>query len=298
MGRELTTIVRDLPVEIDLEAARLGDYDRDTVVRLFREYEFRTLIERLPTDGRRVRGGADGALRSVAQSGYVPLRGSPAAVRGLGPGTCRGTGPSSGELQLRLDFDAVAAPAPSSDGATDGRRSPSGSSRRRTCRPPSPRRSSTPGASRSSAWRSWATSSSWLVGAARDRSSAPRADDPRPRRGRPLALAVAGSEGRVVAADGPEAADACAISSSGVGIPLVGHEVKPVLVATFADDAAEPLPVAFDTQIAAYILNAALRSQTIADVVAENLDQILPPTAELPATARAGLEALSAIAGP
>ncbi|HVL54752.1 MAG TPA: 5'-3' exonuclease H3TH domain-containing protein, partial [Vitreimonas sp.] len=33
-GRELTTIVRDLPVELDLEAARLGDYDRDTVVRL------------------------------------------------------------------------------------------------------------------------------------------------------------------------------------------------------------------------------------------------------------------------
>ena len=48
MGRELSTIVRDLPVEIDLEAARLADYDRDTVVRLFREYEFRTLIERLP----------------------------------------------------------------------------------------------------------------------------------------------------------------------------------------------------------------------------------------------------------
>ena len=48
MGRELSTIVRDLPIAIDLPAARLGDYDRDTVVRLFREYEFRTLIERLP----------------------------------------------------------------------------------------------------------------------------------------------------------------------------------------------------------------------------------------------------------
>ncbi|MEA2519768.1 MAG: hypothetical protein QOF49_1848, partial [Chloroflexota bacterium] len=33
MGRELSLIVRDLPIEIDLEAARLGDYDRDTVVR-------------------------------------------------------------------------------------------------------------------------------------------------------------------------------------------------------------------------------------------------------------------------
>jgi DNA polymerase-1 len=82
-----------------------------------------------------------------------------------------------------------------------------------------------------------------------------------------------------------------------LGTPLVGHEVKPVLVARFAEDpGAPPPPVAFDTQIAAYILNAALRSQTIADVVAEQLDQILPPAAELPATARAGLEALSAIA--
>ena len=36
--------------------------------------------------------------------------------------------------------------------------------------------------------------------------------------------------------------------------------------------------------------------QPVAYVVAENLDQILPPPAELPATARAGLEALSAMA--
>src|SRR6185503_7119821 len=76
-----------------------------------------------------------------------------------------------------------------------------------------------------------------------------------------------------------------------------GHEVKPVLVARFADDLEGPAtPVAFDTQVAAYILNAALRSQTIADVVAENLDQILPPATELPATAKAGIEALSALA--
>src|SRR5438132_9972070 len=47
-GHELSRIIRDLPVSLDLAAARLGDYDRDTVLRLFREYEFRTLIERLP----------------------------------------------------------------------------------------------------------------------------------------------------------------------------------------------------------------------------------------------------------
>ena len=48
LGKDLSTIVRDLPIDFDLESARLGDYDRETVIRLFREYEFRTLIERLP----------------------------------------------------------------------------------------------------------------------------------------------------------------------------------------------------------------------------------------------------------
>jgi DNA polymerase-1 len=79
--------------------------------------------------------------------------------------------------------------------------------------------------------------------------------------------------------------------------PVVAHEVKPFLVARIADDPDAPAtPVAFDTQIAAYVLNAALRSQTIADVVAEQLDLILPPVVELDSAARAGLEALSAIA--
>jgi DNA polymerase-1 len=48
-SRELARIVRDLPISLDLEAARLSDYDRAEVVRLFREFEFRTLIDRLPT---------------------------------------------------------------------------------------------------------------------------------------------------------------------------------------------------------------------------------------------------------
>ena len=91
-------------------------------------------------------------------------------------------------------------------------------------------------------------------------------------------MAVAGADGRVVAAEGAEAADALRHLVEAAGMPLVGHEIKPLLVARFADDLeGPPTPVAFDTQIAAYILNAALRSQTIADVVAENLDQILPP---------------------
>jgi DNA polymerase-1 len=116
--------------------------------------------------------------------------------------------------------------------------------------------------------------------------------------GTPLALAVAGADGRVVAADGAGAATALRRALEAVRVPLVGHEVKPLLTARFAEDPdAVPQEVAFDTQVAAYLVNASLRAQKIADVVAERLDLVLPPAAAgLPPTAVAGLEALSVLA--
>ena len=82
-------------------------------------------------------------------------------------------------------------------------------------------------------------------------------------------------------------------------MPLVAHEVKPLLVARFAEDLAGPATaVAFDTQIAAYLLNAALRSQSIADVVAERLDLVLPPVKELTAVDRAGSRGTVGAGGP
>jgi DNA polymerase-1 len=292
MGRELSTIVRDLPVQIDLEAARLGDYDRDTVVRLFREYEFRTLIERLPPMAGETAEERTERLRSVAQSGYVPAARVAGRPEGWGPGRASDR-PTSTELQLRLDFDAVV--TPSGDGAA-------GSGAPRPFEPTDdlpaalaaaildPGRIDVVDTARVADLESWLRVQP-AVGVSLVQ------DDPRPRRGTPLALAVVGTDGRALAADGPVASEALRHLLERLRIPLVGHEVKPVLVAGLAEHPAEdPLPVAFDTQVAAYILNAALRSQTIADVVAEHLDQILPPANELPATARAGLEALSALA--
>jgi len=121
-------------------------------------------------------------------------------------------------------------------------------------------------------------------------------DDPRPRRGTALALAIAGSDGRVIAA-GPDAAGPLRELIEARDVALVAHEAKPILAARFAADLDAPATrVEFDTQIAAYILNAALRSQTIADVVAERLNLVLPPPKELEPVHRAGLEALSALA--
>jgi DNA polymerase-1 len=290
MGRELSTIVRDLPIEIDLDAARLADYDRDTVVRLFREYEFRTLIERLPPmSGESAQDRAD-ALRSVAQSGYVPAARVAGRPEGWGVGRAGGRANST-ELQLRLDFDAVSTP---SQGAAQ--------TQERVYEPAEnlpaalaaaivdPGRIEVRGEDRIAELEPWLAEQP-AIGVSLV------SDDPRPRRGTPLALAVVGSDGRTVAAEGAEAADALRRLLVRMATPLVGHEVKPVLVAGLADEPdGAPLPVDFDTQIAAYILNAALRSQTIADVVAEHLDQVLPSATDLPPTARAGLEALSAMA--
>ena len=295
MGRELSTIVCDLPVQIDLEAARLGDYDRDTVVRLFREYEFRTLIERLPPMAGESAEERTERLRSVAQSGYVPAARVAGRPEGWGPGRAGGR-PASTELQLRLDFDAVVTPS------TDGASSLSSATAQRPFEPTDDLPAALaaaivdPGRIEVVDANGVAALEPWLIAQPAVGASLLQ-DDPRPRRGTPLALAVVGTDGRAVAADGAEASGALRHLLERLRIPLVGHEVKPVLVAGLAEHPdEEPLPVAFDTQIAAYILNAALRSQTIADVVAEHLDQILPPANELPATARAGLEALSAIA--
>ena len=81
-----------------------------------------------------------------------------------------------------------------------------------------------------------------------------------------------GADGRVVAVDGPEAAAALRHLLERLRHPArrARGQADPRRGASPRTTARAPLPVAFDTQVAAYILNAALRSQTIADVVAEN----------------------------
>ena len=242
MGKDLSTIVRDLPIEIDLEAARLGDYDRDTVVRLFREYEFRTLIERLPPMAGESAEERTESLRAVAQSGYVPAARVAGAAGGLGSG--RATHDATGQRR---------AAAPARLRRRDG---PGGIAGRRAdrwhdedaggaARPDvpfdaaddlptalaaaivDPGRIEVHGAERIDELEPW------LAAQPRVGVSLLQ-DDPRPRRGTPLALAVAGTDGRVVAAEGAEAAEALRRLLARLGTPLVGHEVKPVLVAGFA----------------------------------------------------------------
>jgi DNA polymerase-1 len=48
LSKHLVTIVSDVPVTLDLEDCRVGEIDRERVVELFRELEFRALLNRLP----------------------------------------------------------------------------------------------------------------------------------------------------------------------------------------------------------------------------------------------------------
>ncbi len=361
--RELVTIHRDLPIDLQLDAARMGHYDRDEVMRLFREYEFRSLIERLPPlsgEGPR----EPGALLREADAGgavsaaIVPGRELAADRRArTGVGAPAGPGavaPSGGErppsgLQLTLDFDALTPsrerggaeydaqaasaiaeaegttgideqgardagePAGRVDGAQSGRHvagsqpaspaivvdrvDPASALAAGLRDPARIERLETDPAS----LRSWLAAQPELaVGLVLDR--------PEPRRGRPLAIAVAGADCRVVTA-AEELAPAVLSAVVESGRPVVGHEAKQLLVARIdaVDPHAErsasdiPLPrVAFDTQVAAYILNATLRSQPLVDIAFERLGVQLPPRSDLQPWHAAALEALAvaAVRGP
>ncbi len=224
MGRDLSTIVRDLPVTLDLDAARIGDYDRETVIRLFREFEFRSLIERLPPMTGESAVETAEALRGVLTGGTVPaarVAGQPRPA-GWGPGQPPRPSADPGSLQLSLDFDSVA-------GACHANRGPArrSSGRRADAAEPGdlpaalaaaiadPDRIELARGDRIADLAPWLTAQA-AVGVALV------ADDPRPRRGTPLAFAVAGADGRVIATEGPEDATALRRLVETVGTPIVG----------------------------------------------------------------------------
>lgn len=271
LWRELVTIHRDLPVALDLEAARLGGYDRTEVVRLFRELEFRTLIDRLPAAG-----PAAGETAGPAAAVIAPAR-SPKPASATRRTSDRRT-PQPDGLQLTLDLGEPDPAAKERAAAAGPVRIPGEDARARLTRylaqpfavePP-------PASDELAAW----------LAAQPEVTVAARLDDPHPRRGALIGFAVVGRDGRTIAAEGPAAATLAA-AVLGAGRPIVGHDLKPLLAWELArrDPEARSClsaaggalpPIAVDTQLAAYLLNAALRSQSLADICAERLDVELP----------------------
>ena len=74
-SRELMRLVRDVDVTLDPTRGRVGEYDRQEVVRLFREFEFRTLIDRLPPLVGERPEDAVAAMRELREAGFPAAQG-------------------------------------------------------------------------------------------------------------------------------------------------------------------------------------------------------------------------------
>lgn len=68
LSQKLGRIVTDVPIDFDLDACRAHGYDRDKVEALFRELEFRSLHDRLPSAGQQVEGAQMSLFVSSVES--------------------------------------------------------------------------------------------------------------------------------------------------------------------------------------------------------------------------------------
>ena len=254
MSREIGRIVIDLPVELGLEEARTGRYDRRAVAQRFRELEFRSLIDRLPAS-------------SIAPTGYD----SPDAE-------------TKGGLQLSLDLLGGAAKAGADDAASDGPRErpdpladPGGAIEHvdpRIAR-------SADDLGELDAWLAEhgdAIGLGWSVGP-----------------GRPLERTIHGIA--MSAADGSAWYLPCDPDSDAAQrLPgellreeraRIGHDLKQLVTTLWADRSIELRGRFVDTLVAGYMVNPALRSQTIEDLAAKHFGVELPPR---PVNAETGAE--------
>jgi DNA polymerase-1 len=244
MSREIGRIVIDLPVELDLDEGRTGRYDRRAVAQRFRELEFRSLIDRLPAS-------------SIAPTGEdAPER------------------ETKGGLQLSLDLLGGKAPA---DGAEEAPRE-------------QPDPLADPGGAiehvdpfivRTDADRSelesWlaahegAIGLGWSAGAGRPLE-------------RPLfGIALAGGDGTswyLPWTDDRRLPDWFERDDR----ELLGHDLKQLMVMLGARGATLAGSTCFDTLVAGYMVNPALRSQTLDDVASTRFGGELPPKPLTPET--------------
>ncbi|HUF06748.1 MAG TPA: DNA polymerase I [Candidatus Binatia bacterium] len=245
MSREVGRIVCDLPVELELDEARTGRYDRRAVAQRLRELEFRSLIDRLPAS-------------SIAPTGHD----SPEQQ-------------TRGGLQLSLDLlggaasTAVDGAAPAPRGQPDPLADPAGAIEHVD-----------PRIVRTDADRAdldaWLDAHEGAVGLGW--SAGP---------GRPLERTLFG-----IATAGADGTSWYLPWSDDRPLPgwfgrddreLIGHDLKQLMVMLGGRGATLGGPC-FDTLVAGYMVNPALRSQTLDDVVSTRFGGELPPKPLSPET--------------
>lgn len=70
-GLKLTTIVTDVPIEVELEDARFGTYDREELVRALLDLEFRSVIAQIPEPEQAARGEFPLPSRATTQQSLL-----------------------------------------------------------------------------------------------------------------------------------------------------------------------------------------------------------------------------------
>jgi DNA polymerase-1 len=273
MSREVGRIVTDLPVTLDLEAARTGRYDRRALAQRFRELEFRSLIDRLPA-----------TIGSSTDPDESEDRG--------------------GGLQLSLDL--LGGARPPAQGAETSETPVVHERRRSAAGLPDPR-SDPKGAIEHVDPRLVADDAdrleleAWLaahgdeVGIGVAMGSGRLVDRPL------LGLALAGADGTswYLRAGGDDPLPRWFFRDDR---PLIGHDLKPLhtkLLQRGVTVAGENR----DTLVASYMVNPALRAQSIEDLGAQRFEAEVPPRAVTPESGgeepivarRAAGEALTAL---
>ncbi|HET6650592.1 MAG TPA: DNA polymerase I [Candidatus Limnocylindria bacterium] len=246
MSREIGRIVTDLPVELNLEEARTGRYDRRAVAQRFRELEFRSLIDRLPAS-------------SIAPTGPEP-----------------GDKETKGGLQLSLELLGAGAPAAEAGSTPRAQPDP-------LADPGGAIEHVDPRIVRSDADRAeldaWLAAHEGAIGLGWSAGA-----------GRPLERPLFGIA--LAAADGsswylPWSGDRPLPEWFSRGDrELVGHDLKQLMVMLGSRGVALA-GACFDTLVAGYMVNPALRAQTLDDVVSTRFGGELP---EKPLTPETGAE--------
>jgi DNA polymerase-1 len=268
MSREIGRIITDLPVELDLEEARTGRYDRRAVAQRFRELEFRTLIDRLPAS-------------SIAPTGQD----SPEQE-------------TKGGLQLSLDLlGGRPAAASATEGAARERPDP-------LADPGGAIEHVDPRIARTAA--DFDELDAWLTAHGDDIGIGWAVGGGRPLERRLFGIAFATGDGSAWYVSCDPTGDAVhRLPAEFVREDRVriGHDLKQLVTTLWADRDLQLRGTFVDTLVAGYMVNPALRSQTIEDMVAQHFGVELPPKPVNPETGaeeqgtarRAAAEALTAL---